>query len=150
MSLKADAIETGVVVVIVGTALWYAGRKLGKGVDQVKQIISDAGQAVVDTTSAGWDAAQNPVLPTDSGVPAVDSAAAIGNGVVAAPSNTVNALSFGTLGGQTTPQSGVLDTLKNGPLGAVWSILSGDAFAPAPPPGNAQSAPIDMGNGTGW
>ena len=149
MSLKSDAVETAIAVAVVGAALWYAGRKLGSGLSSVGAALSDAGQAVADGASSAWTTATTPILPTDTGVSAVDGAAAIGNGVVSAPANAVDSLSMGLIGG-----SG--GTGGNGGLGGwLWGIISGSAFAPS----GANSTPaaqgpagdgIDLGNSSGW
>ncbi|MCA8115670.1 hypothetical protein [Burkholderia cepacia] len=149
MSVKSDALEFGVTALAAGAVLWYASRKLGKGVDQVKQWVSDAGSAVANGASATWDTATSPVLPTDTGVSAVDGAAAIGNGVVAAPSGVVDSLSMGLIGG-----SG--GTSGNGGLGGwLWGIVNGSAFAPSgagstPGAQPDSGAGFDLGNSQGW
>lgn len=141
MSVKGDAIEVGVAVVVVGAALWYVSRKIGSGLSSVGAALSSAGTAVADGASSAWTTATTPVLPTDSGVPAVDGAAALGNGVVSAPAGLVDSLSMGLIGG-----SG--GTGGNGGIGGwLWHIVSGEAFAPA---AADQGAPIDLGNGAGW
>ncbi|RKT99545.1 hypothetical protein C7H84_30170 [Burkholderia sp. Nafp2/4-1b] len=149
MSLKSDALEVGLTVALVGAALWYVGRKVGGGLSSVGAALSSAGQAVSDGASSAWTTAISPVLPTDSGVAAVDGAAAIGNGVVSAPANAVDSLSMGLIGG-----SG--GTSGNGGIGGwLWGIISGSAFAPS----GANSTPaaqgpagdgIDLGNSSGW
>lgn len=149
MSLKSDAVETAIAVVVVGAALWYASRKLGNGLSSVGAALSGAGQAVADGASSAWTTVTTPVLPTDSGVAAVDGAAAIGNGVVSAPAGVVDSLSMGLIGG-----SG--GTTGNGGLGGwLWKLLSGEAFAPSGANGtpDAQVASgdgIDLGNSQGW
>ncbi|MBU9401633.1 hypothetical protein KTE13_18005 [Burkholderia multivorans] len=149
MSLKSDALEVGLTVVLVGGALWYVGRKVGGGLSSVGAALSDAGQAVASGASSAWTTVTTPVLPTDSGVAAVDGAAAIGNGVVSAPAGVVDSLSMGLIGG-----SG--GTAGNGGLGGwLWGIISGSAFAPSGANGTpaAQGAAgdgIDLGNSQGW
>ncbi|WP_321797131.1 hypothetical protein [Burkholderia sp. BCC1988] len=152
MSLKSDALEVGVTVVLAGAALWYVGRKVSGGVSSLGSAISNglqaAGGAVVDTASSGWSSATAPVLPTDSGVPAVDGAAALGNGVVSAPVNAVDSLSMGLIGG-----SG--GTSGNGGLGGwLWRVISGEAFAPSASSTPDAQAPVDagfdLGNSSGW
>ncbi|UTV53242.1 hypothetical protein [Burkholderia arboris] len=149
MSLKADAIETGVVVLLVGAGLWYASRKLGSVASSVGAVVQGAANSVGGSVIDAYNMGTAPVLPTDSGVGAVDGAAAIGNGVVAAPTNVVDSLSMGLIGG-----SG--GTAGNGGLGGwLWGIISGSAFAPSGAD-STQVAPatndagIDLGNSSGW
>ncbi|EDT42128.1 hypothetical protein [Burkholderia ambifaria] len=149
MSLKTDALEVGLTVALVCGALWYVGRKVGGGLSSVGAALSDAGQAVASGASSAWTTVNTPVLPTDSGVAAVDGAAAIGNGVVSAPANAVDSLSMGLIGG-----SG--GTTGNGGLGGwLWGIISGSAFAPSgangtPAVQGGAGDGIDLGNSQGW
>lgn len=149
MSVKSDALEFGITAIAVGAALWYVSHKIGNGLSSVGAALSSAGGAVADGASSAWSTATSPVLPTDTGVSAVDGAAAIGNGVVAAPANLVDSLSMGLIGG-----SG--GTSGNGGLGGwLWGIISGSAFAPsgaASTPGAQpdSGAGFDTGNSQGW
>ncbi|MBA9942167.1 hypothetical protein [Burkholderia cepacia] len=149
MSVKSDALEFGVTAIAVGAALWYVSRKIGGGLSSVGAALSSAGTAVADGAGSAWSTATSPVLPTDTGVSAVDGAAAIGNGVVAAPTGIVDSLSMGLIGG-----SG--GTSGNGGLGGwLWGIISGSAFAPngagsTPGAQPDSGAGFDLGNSQGW
>jgi hypothetical protein len=132
MSIKGDALEIGVTVAIAGGVLWYVSRKLSSG-------LSAAGSAIAGGASSAWNTATTPVLdPSIVG----DTAASVGNGIVAAPANALDSISLGLIGG-----SG--GTTGNGGIGAwLWNVVNGNAFAPSTAV-NPQPIPLDFGNGTG-
>jgi hypothetical protein len=107
--------------------------------------VKTAGGALVDGVTGaagmGWQLVNVPVL--DPSMPG----ASIGNAIVSSPASILDATSFGTIGGATSPASSWYDALKAGPLGGLVGIVSGDGntniFGPAP------SAGLDFGNGTG-
>lgn len=108
---------------------------------RVKNAGSAAAGAITGAAGAGWNLMQTPVV--DPSLPG----AGIANGIVAAPSNTLDGVSFGLIGGTNNGSGGIVDTLKAGPFGGLVGMLSGDGntniFGPAP------SAGLDFGNGTG-
>jgi hypothetical protein len=114
---------------------------LGFAAWRVKSAAGAVGSAITGTAGAGWTLINTPVW--DSSMPG----ASVANGIVRAPANTVDALSFGTIGGATGPGSTWYEALKAGPFGGLVGIVSGDGntniFGPAP------SAGLDFGNGTG-
>jgi hypothetical protein len=126
---KAELALAGGVLLLV----LYAGWRL-------KTAAGAAGAAVVGAAGAGWQLANTPVI--DPALPG----AWLANGIVAAPASTLDALSFGTIGGTTGPASDWYDALKAGPLGGLVGIVSGDGntnfFGPAP------SAGLDFGHGS--
>lgn len=131
MTIKGDMIAVAVAGGALVLGAWYMRRK-----------IDAAGQAVADTAQATWDVMQTPI---DSLGPANMAA----TNIVEAPSNALDALSFGLIGRETGPGSSVLDLLKAGPFGGLIGMLSGDGntnmFGPAPDAG------IDYGNpNAGW
>lgn len=156
MSLKDDAFEIGATIVVVGLALWWAERKIIRGLSSAGATLSswasDAGAAIVDTTSAGWTTATNPVIdpnpagPANAGTPlgtVTSGAASVGNGIVAAPSNALDSLSLGLIGG-----SG-----GTGGSGGLWGWLSGivDGSAFAPKAATQPDPTFDLGNSNaGW
>jgi hypothetical protein len=127
---RAELVMLAGVVLLVG----YAAYK-------VKTAGAAIGGAITGAASTGWNLVNVPVL--DPAMPG----ASIGNAIVSSPASTLDALSFGTIGGTTTPASSWYDALKAGPLGGLVGIVSGDGntnfFGPAP------SAGLDFGNGTG-
>jgi hypothetical protein len=130
MKAKTGLLLFGGAAVLVALAAW-----------RVKSAASAAGSAISGVAGAGWVAMNNPVW--DASIPG----ASVANAIVAAPANTIDALSFGTIGGTGNGSGGVIDTLKAGPFGGLVGILSGDGntnfFGPAP------AAGLDFGNGTG-
>lgn len=130
MKGKVELAAVGAVVLLLG----YAAYK-------VKRAGASLVNGAEGAASAGWQLVNTPVLdPTMPG-------ASIANAIVSSPANTLDAASFGTIGGTTTPASSWYDALKAGPLGGLVGIVSGDGntnfFGPAP------SAGLDFGNGTG-
>ncbi|KML60890.1 hypothetical protein VL15_07195 [Burkholderia cepacia] len=144
MSLKSDAIEVTVTVVVVGGLLWYAARKVGGGLSSLGSSISDAasaaGGAIADGASTAWTTAGTPVVPNDTGIPAVDGAANLANGIVSAPSSALDGLSMGLIGGSGGSGG------NGGLAGWLMSIIDGSYFAPKQTP----DPTFDAGNGSGW
>jgi hypothetical protein len=130
MSIKSDALEIALVVGAVGAGLWWIQRR-------VTGAASAVGAAISDTASSAWNTATTPIDLGSS------IASDLGTGIVEAPANSTNALSFGTIGGGGG--LGLWDTLKSGPLGGLVGMISGDGntnmIGPAP------SAGIDFGTG---
>jgi hypothetical protein len=108
---------------------------------RVKSAAGAAGAAITGAAGTGWTLINVPVW--DASMPG----AGVANAIVASPANTLDALSFGTVGGSTGPGSTWYEALKAGPLGGLVGIVSGDGntniFGPAP------AAGLDFGNGTG-
>jgi hypothetical protein len=120
----------GGVVLLIGYAAW-----------RVKSAGSALVNGIEGAAGTGWQLVNVPVL--DPSIPG----ASIGNAIVSSPASILDATSFGTIGGTTSPASSWYDALKAGPLGGLVGIVSGDGntniFGPAP------SAGLDFGNGTG-
>lgn len=137
MSLKAQAAGVAIGGAVILLGLWYVKR-------QASGALSAAGAAISGTASDAWNAAQTPVLDFGGG-PVATVANDVGNGIVAAPSNALDTLSFGTIGGTTGSSASLLDTLKAGPMGGLFGMLTGDGnsniFGPAP------GAGLDFGTG---
>lgn len=132
MSLKDDALELTVAAVATLAVLWYVEKKISSGANALANGVASA-------ASSAWSGA---TAPLDVGLGSTGNAAA--TSIVEAPAAAADALSFGTLGGNNGGTS-LLDTLKSGPLGGLWGILTGDGntniIGPAP------SAGIDYGQG---
>ncbi|SAK68292.1 hypothetical protein AWB76_04083 [Caballeronia temeraria] len=115
---------------------------VGYAAYKVKTAGSALANSAAAAASAGWNLANYPVLPAS--IPG----ASVGNAIVSAPASALDALSFGTIGGTTTPASSWYDALKAGPLGGLVGIVSGEGntniFGPAP------SAGLDFGKGDNW
>jgi hypothetical protein len=130
MKFKTELVLVGVAALGLAYVAW-----------RVKSTASAAGNAISGAAGAGWTLVNTPVL--DPSIPG----ASIGNAIVAAPANTLDTFSFGTVGGTTAPGASWFDTLKAGPLGGVVGMLTGDnnanIFGPAP------SAGLDFGNTNG-
>jgi hypothetical protein len=127
---KLELAALGGVLLLVAYAGW-----------KVKSAVGGVGSAISGAASTGWTLVNVPVL--DPSIPG----ASIGNAIVSSPASIIDATSFGTIGGTTTPASSWYDALKAGPLGGLVGIVSGEGntniFGPAP------SAGLDFGNGTG-
>lgn len=128
--MKTKLIVAGAVVLLIGY-----------GAYRVKKAGSAVGEAISGAAGTGWTLINIP--PFDPSMPG----AGVANAIVAAPANTVDALSFGTIGGTTGPNPTVIESLKAGPFGGLVGILTGDGnsniFGPAP------SSGLDFGNGSG-
>ncbi|WP_246794583.1 hypothetical protein [Burkholderia perseverans] len=142
MTIKGDAITVAIAAAVAGAALWYVGRKVSGGLSSLSDAASAAGAAISSGAGAAWDTANTQVLPTDTGVAAVDGAAGIANGIVSGPTGALDGLSIGLLGG-----SG--GNAGNGGIGAwLWSFLSGEKFKPEG--ADTDGAPFDFGTGPSW
>lgn len=139
MSLKAQAAGVAIGGAVILLGLWYVKR-------QASGAVSAVGSAISGTASDLWGTANNPVFNFGSSGGLDGAVAAVGNNTVAAPTNVLNDLGFGGFTGTTLPGDGVLGTLKAGPLGGLWGMLTGDGnsniFGPAP------SAGLDFGTGS--
>lgn len=138
MSLKAQAAGVAIGAAVIVLGLWYVKRKASGALDSIGSTLSgwasDAGTAISDTSSAGWDLANTP--QTNLG-----PANGIATGIVTAPAGALDGLSLGLIGG-----SG--GNAGNGGLGAwLLGIIDGDAFKPS---SEGASGAFDLGTGPSW
>lgn len=145
----SDDLEFKLIVTAAGAALvWYAAHKLVNGISNagssvingVEGAVSDAASAVGNVAGEGYQFVSN--LPAMSWqAMSVVPGGSLAADVVNAPTSTLGSLGFAA----APPGSSLLDTLKAGPLGGLWGMLSGDGnsniFGPAP------SAGLDFGTG---